>query len=129
MVVKFAGKTTTFTACTGVVKPTAGAVKLFGEEITNLLRVASGPLKPTAGQLTIDGEDVTGASPHKPVEKSVCHVPEGRGVFPSLAVKDNLLLQSVKGSEDEAVEKAVATFPRLGERLSQLAGTMSGGEQ
>jgi branched-chain amino acid transport system ATP-binding protein len=56
-------------------------------------------------------------------------VPEGRGVFPSLTVRENLALQSPAGKETESIERAVSAFPRLGERLQQLAGTMSGGEQ
>ena len=59
----------------------------------------------------------------------VCHVPEGRGIFPSLTVRENLILQSPHGKEKESIDRAVSAFPRLGERLSQLAGTMSGGEQ
>jgi branched-chain amino acid transport system ATP-binding protein len=112
--------------------PPGSVVALLGPNgagKTTLLRVASGLLRPSDGQLSIDGEDVTGRSPHALVAKGVCHVPEGRGIFPSLTVKDNLLLQALKGRESEAVERAVATFPRLGERLSQVAGTMSGGEQ
>lgn len=96
---------------------------------TTLLRVASGLLAPSSGRLRLDGGDVTGLPPHRLVERGVCHVPEGRGVFPSLTVRDNLLLQSPVGQEAEATELAVSAFPRLGERLDQLAGTMSGGEQ
>jgi branched-chain amino acid transport system ATP-binding protein len=115
-----------------LVVPPSSVVALLGPNgagKTTLLRVASGLLKPTAGQILIDGVDVTGQAPHKLVRKGVCNVPEGRGVFPSLTVRENLLLQSVRGTESEAEEKAIAAFPRLGERLGQIAGTMSGGEQ
>ncbi|MBA3741467.1 ABC transporter ATP-binding protein [Sporichthya sp.] len=115
-----------------LVVPPSSVVGLLGPNgagKTTLLRVASGLLKPTAGQLVVDGKDLTSASPHRLVDHGVCHVPEGRGIFPSLTVRDNLLLQSVKGKENEAAEKAVGAFPRLGERMSQLAGTLSGGEQ
>ncbi|HUR04101.1 MAG TPA: ATP-binding cassette domain-containing protein, partial [Nonomuraea sp.] len=61
--------------------------------------------------------------------RGLCHVPEGRGIFPSLTVRDNLVLLSKPGTEKDAMERAVSAFPRLGERMSQLAGTMSGGEQ
>jgi branched-chain amino acid transport system ATP-binding protein len=96
---------------------------------TTLLRAASGLLRPMSGQLTLDGEDITGLRPHELVARGICHVPEGRGVFANLTVKDNLLLQSPRGKERESVERAVTAFPRLGERLTQTAGTMSGGEQ
>jgi branched-chain amino acid transport system ATP-binding protein len=112
--------------------PASSVVALLGPNgagKTTLLRVATGLLKPTSGQMFLDGEDVTGAAPHKLVERGVCHVPEGRGIFRSLTVRDNLLLQAVKGNQSEALDRAVHAFPRLGERMSQQAGTMSGGEQ
>jgi branched-chain amino acid transport system ATP-binding protein len=115
-----------------LVVPDGSVVALLGANgagKTTLLRVASGLLKPTSGRLVLDGADVTQAAPHELVRRGVCHVPEGRGVFPSLTVQENLDLQSPKGKEKEAVERAVAAFPRLGERLRQVAGTMSGGEQ
>lgn len=112
--------------------PKASTVALLGPNgagKTTLLRVASGLLRPSAGSVLIDGVDVTNQSPYKLVSKGVCHVPEGRGIFPSLTVRENLLVQSTRGREASAVERAVAAFPRLGQRLSQRAGTMSGGEQ
>ncbi|GAA0635996.1 ABC transporter ATP-binding protein [Sporichthya brevicatena] len=112
--------------------PPSSVVALLGPNgagKTTLLRVASGLLKPTAGRMTIDDQDVTGRSPHQLVARGVCHVPEGRGIFPTLTVRDNLVLQSVPGREDEALERAVSAFPRLGERMEQVARTMSGGEQ
>jgi branched-chain amino acid transport system ATP-binding protein len=59
----------------------------------------------------------------------MCSLPEGRGIFPSLTVKDNLILQSPKGNESATIEKAVTSFPALATRLKQMAGTLSGGEQ
>jgi branched-chain amino acid transport system ATP-binding protein len=115
-----------------LVVPDASVVALLGANgagKTTLLRVASGLLHPTSGRLTLGGEDITRKSPHELVARGVCHVPEGRGIFPSLTVRDNLILQSPKGAEKTAIERAVSAFPRLGERLSQLAGTLSGGEQ
>ena len=115
-----------------LVVPDASVVALLGANgagKTTLLRVASGLLKTTSGSLSLDGVDVTGESPHELVAKGICHVPEGRGVFSSLTVRDNLVLQSAKGDEEDAIARAVSAFPRLGERLTQVAGTMSGGEQ
>lgn len=112
--------------------PRGSVVALLGPNgagKTTLLRAASGLLRPTSGQLLLDDEDISSLRPHQMVERGICHVPEGRGVFPNLSVKDNLLLQSPRGLEGESLERAVSAFPRLGERLSQAAGTMSGGEQ
>ncbi|MGX1673551.1 ABC transporter ATP-binding protein [Streptomyces sp. NPDC055400] len=96
---------------------------------TTLLRVASGLLAPTAGRLSVDGKDLTGKRPHTLARNGVCHVPEGRGVFPTLTVKENILIQAAGGDLDEAVERAVSAFPVLGHKLGQLAGSLSGGQQ
>jgi len=111
--------------------PASSVVALLGPNgagKTTLLRAASGLLRPTAGQVLLDGEDVTHASPNQLVRRGVCHVPDGRGIFPSLTVRDNLQLQAA-GRGKDAIDRAVETFPRLGERLAQVAGTLSGGEQ
>jgi branched-chain amino acid transport system ATP-binding protein len=96
---------------------------------TTLLRVASGLLAPTSGRLSVDGKDLTGKRPHTLARNGVCHVPEGRGVFPTLTVKENILIQAAGGDLDEAVERAVSAFPVLGHKLGQLAGSLSGGQQ
>jgi branched-chain amino acid transport system ATP-binding protein len=94
------------------------------------LMMASGLLHPKEGQVIFDGEDVTKLSPYQRTRKGICHIFEGRGVFPSLSVKENLLMQMPKGANKaEAIAKAVDGFPILGDRLGQIAGTMSGGEQ
>jgi branched-chain amino acid transport system ATP-binding protein len=112
--------------------PPSSVVALIGANgagKTTLLRVASGLLHPTSGRVLLDGEDVSHATPHELMQRGLCHVPEGRGVFVSLTVRENLILQSVPGRENASIERAVTAFPRLGQRLSQVAGTMSGGEQ
>jgi branched-chain amino acid transport system ATP-binding protein len=96
---------------------------------TTTLRAASGVLRPQSGQVLVAGVDLTGAEPFRFAEAGVCHVPEGRGIFPSLTVRENLVLQGYRDSSSQAVERAVAAFPRLGQKLAQPAGTMSGGEQ
>ena len=96
---------------------------------TTLLRVASGLLAARTGRLLIGGRDHTGAAPEALQAAGICHVPEGRGVFPSLTVRENLRLFCSPATEAQGVEQAVEAFPRLGERLDQAAGTMSGGEQ
>jgi branched-chain amino acid transport system ATP-binding protein len=112
--------------------PDGSVVALLGANgagKTTLLRVASGLLQPTSGQLVIDGKPVEDTAPHALVRQGICLVPEGRGIFRSLTVRENLALQARKGTEGDAIARAVEAFPRLGERLGQAAGTMSGGEQ
>lgn len=96
---------------------------------TTLLRTVSGLLPAAAGAVHLLGADVTREPAHRRAAAGLCHVPEGRGFFRGLTVKDNLILQAPKGEEERAVEQAVQVFPILGQRLQQQAGTMSGGEQ
>ncbi|GAA4743631.1 ABC transporter ATP-binding protein [Nocardioides endophyticus] len=96
---------------------------------TTSLRVASGLVKPTSGEVLLHGQPVTGWSPHRLAGRGLCHVPEGRGVYRNLTVEENLTMMSPPGSVAEGIEKATATFPILGDRLKQKAGTLSGGEQ
>lgn len=115
-----------------LVVPDSSVVALIGPNgagKTTLLRVASGLLRPSAGQLILDGVDVTGKRPEDLARRGICHVPEGRGVFPGLSVANNLRLQASASGERAAMTRAAEAFPRLRERASQLAGTMSGGEQ
>jgi branched-chain amino acid transport system ATP-binding protein len=95
------------------------------------LKVASGRLTPSAGCLHIAGTHLNGAKPHRLTRAGVCSIPEGRGIFPNLTVTENLRMMSYRGglSRDEIEDKAYERFPKLGERRTQLAGTMSGGEQ
>jgi branched-chain amino acid transport system ATP-binding protein len=115
-----------------LVVPAGRVVALLGPNgagKTTLLSVASGLLRPRDGQILLDGEDMTGAPPEARARVGVCHVTEGRSVFRGLTVRDNLRMFAHAGQEDEGVERAVSAFPKLGQRLDQLAGTMSGGEQ
>ena len=96
---------------------------------TTLLRVASGILSPSRGSVLLDGVDVTGWPPHRLAKRGLRLVPEGRGIFRSLSVAENLRLQSPPGAERSGYDDALRALPRLGERLKQKAGTMSGGEQ
>ncbi len=112
--------------------PAGSAVALLGPNgagKTTLLRTLSGFLPATRGTVRFDGQDVTRQRAHRRFARGLCHVPEGRGVFRDLSVRENLLVQSVKGQEKEALDRATSAFPILGQRLSQQAGTMSGGQQ
>jgi branched-chain amino acid transport system ATP-binding protein len=115
-----------------LVVPDNAVVALLGPNgagKTTLLRVASGLLRSRSGQMILDGVDVTGQQPFQLARRGVCHVPEGRGVFAALSVADNLRLQASARVDRAAVDEAASVFPRLGERRSQRAGTLSGGEQ
>jgi branched-chain amino acid transport system ATP-binding protein len=96
---------------------------------TTLLRAASGLLSPSSGQLLLDGENATHWTSDQLANAGICHVPEGRGIFPGLTVRDNLRLQAPPYLESTAIDVGTTAFPRLGQRLGQTAGTMSGGEQ
>jgi branched-chain amino acid transport system ATP-binding protein len=96
---------------------------------TTLLRVASRMIGTDAGALQLDGVDMSTASPSRMARAGVCHVPEGRGIFPSLTVRENLALFAGKSSAGAALDRTAKEFPVLGQRLKQVAGTLSGGEQ
>ncbi len=92
----------------------------------------SGIFKPTGGRIMFEGRDITGLRSEKIVDLGIVQVPEGRRIFPNMSIRENLELGSYRrGKPDRAknLERVVANFPRLGERMGQLAGTLSGGEQ
>lgn len=97
---------------------------------TTTIRCISGLLRPTGGHVHVAGQHVNGASPDALARAGVCTIPEGRGIFPNLTVRENLRVDSYMGADSDAVEAtAYERFPRLGERREQLAGSLSGGEQ
>jgi branched-chain amino acid transport system ATP-binding protein len=96
---------------------------------TTLLRMASGQLKPAAGTIRIVGEDMTRKAPEKRARAGLCHLPEGRAIFPALSVRENLDLLVPPWRKDRNLDEVMQIFPRLGERLKQRAGSLSGGEQ
>jgi branched-chain amino acid transport system ATP-binding protein len=100
---------------------------------STIARVVTGLVPCTAGRILFAGEDVTGFATWKLVRRGIAHAPEGRSVFATLDVEDNLRLTFIRAlgykGAGEALERAFARFPRLAERRRQLAGTLSGGEQ
>src|SRR5215210_4480450 len=96
---------------------------------TTLLRTAAGLMRPSAGVIRQEGDDVTRRDAVRRARAGLCLVPEGRGIFRSLTVKENLLLQVPPWHKDGGLERAYETFPVLKERNRQVAGTMSGGQQ
>jgi len=101
---------------------------------STLMRAITGLVKPSRGVVLFDGEDITGIDPEASAAHQIIQVPGGKGVFPGLTVRRNLRLGTYLHRRDkaytaEAFERAIELFPRLGERLDQPAGTLSGGEQ
>ena len=96
---------------------------------TTLLRTASGLLRPSDGRVLLSGVDVTDRRPHLRARGGLCHVPEGRGIFPNLTVRENLLLQVPQRPRGLSYDPALDAFPLLRDRLSQRAGSLSGGQQ
>lgn len=100
---------------------------------TTTLRTISGLLRPKTGKIEFMGEDITKLAAHKIVARGLCHVPEGRMIFSNLTVDENLAmgayLQNDKALIAKNREYVFSVFPRLNERIKQMAGTLSGGEQ
>jgi branched-chain amino acid transport system ATP-binding protein len=99
---------------------------------TTLNRTLSGLIPSRAGSIRFLGEAISGRKPAEIVSAGLIHVPEGRRIFPNMSVRDNLVLGSYrrgKADRETNLERIFALFPRLRERMSQSAGTLSGGEQ
>jgi branched-chain amino acid transport system ATP-binding protein len=98
---------------------------------STLLKVISGRMRATAGEVRIGDQPVGRTPPEKLVKDGLCAIPEGRGVFPNLTVRENLRIWTYRGglSAKSVEEQTYAAFPRLKERRRQMAGTLSGGEQ
>jgi branched-chain amino acid transport system ATP-binding protein len=117
-----------------LVVPQGSVVALLGPNgggKSTLLRVASGRMVPKSGCVHVGGNHVNGAPVAALTRAGVCTIPEGKGIFPNLTVDENLWVATngTRVSRAEVADRAFATFPRLSERRSQLAGTLSGGEQ
>ncbi len=104
---------------------------------TTTMRAISGMINPSSGSITLAGKNITGMASHQIAKLGLAHSPEGRRVFPTLSVIDNIRLGAFarytgalpKGEIEADLQKAIEMFPRLKERTNQLAGTLSGGEQ
>jgi len=98
---------------------------------TTTLRTVSGLLRPRAGQVLLDGEPLSRIPAHQLIRRGVAHSPEGRRIFPSMSVRENLLMGAFHDRRhvSQDLEQVFGFFPRLKERISQSGGTLSGGEQ
>ena len=125
------GKTTVLRGVDLVV-PAGKTVALLGANgagKTTLLRTVAGLVRPSAGTIELHGERIEQAPEHIRTRRGLCLVPEGHAIFRQLTVKENLAMYAGGKRVSEAIDRAVAAFPILEERLSQEAGTMSGGQQ
>ena len=99
---------------------------------TTTLKTISGLLHPTAGTITLEDEPLVGVPAHAIVARGVAHVPEGRRIFNRLTVRENLTMGAYLRTDTGIaadLDRVFALFPRLAERITQVAGTLSGGEQ
>src|SRR6202158_4962626 len=110
-----------------------GVIGPNGAGKTTLMRVISGLIRPSKGAIAMQGTDVLATPPHRIVSLGIAHVPENRRLFPRLTVDDNLkmgaFMPDARAQYAERLEFVFDLFPRMKERRSQMAGTMSGGEQ
>ena len=99
---------------------------------TTLLKSVLGLVPPRQGQLFVRGRDMTGAPTHRIIRQGIAYVPEGRGIFPNLTVRENLVMTArpgLDGKRDWTLDRVLERFPRLGERLDNGGAQLSGGEQ
>ncbi|MEZ5650976.1 MAG: ABC transporter ATP-binding protein [Burkholderiaceae bacterium] len=112
---------------------TVALIGANGAGKSSILRAITGLVRPRSGELTYDGQSLTGRGPDAIVAMGIAMVPEGRRVFPYMSVRDNLMMgafsRSDRGEIEASLDRVLTRFPRLKERYSQGAGTMSGGEQ
>lgn len=111
---------------------TIGLMGRNGMGKTTLLKSLMGIVKPSGGKVTVKGRDMTGAPTFEIARQGVAYVPEGRGIFGNLSVRENLVMSAragTRGQRDWTYERVLDTFPRLAERLNHGGQQLSGGEQ
>jgi branched-chain amino acid transport system ATP-binding protein len=106
---------------------TVGLLGRNGMGKTTLIRALLGHVRSREGRIRIAAQDVSHAAPHEVAQQGVAYVPEGRGIFPNLSVRENLLMAARVGAW--TLDRVLASFPRLAQRLSQSGSQLSGGEQ
>jgi branched-chain amino acid transport system ATP-binding protein len=111
---------------------TVGLLGRNGMGKSTLIRTLLGHVTQREGHIALFGQDASHARPHEVARLGIAYVPEGRGVFPNLSVRENLVMAARRGRDgrhDWSYEQVLETFPRLAERLSHLGAQLSGGEQ
>lgn len=111
---------------------TIGLMGRNGMGKTTLIRSMLGLVRPREGKVMVRGRDMSTAPPHAIARNGIAYVPEGRGIFPNLSVRENLIMAArpgVDGRREWDFDRVITTFPRLGERLGHGGGQLSGGEQ
>ena len=111
---------------------TVGLLGRNGMGKSTLIRTLLGHVPQREGRITVNGQDLSRARPHEVAQAGVAYVPEGRGVFPNLSVRENLVMAArpgPNGQNEWSLQRVLQTFPRLEERLSNLGSQLSGGEQ
>jgi branched-chain amino acid transport system ATP-binding protein len=106
-----------------------GLVGVNGAGKSTLLKTAAGLIRPSTGTVRVAGQDVTNWPPHKRARTGLCLIPEGRGIFRRLTVRENLVLAIPPWAGHADLGPALTAFPALGPKLRQVSGSMSGGEQ
>ena len=115
-----------------LVAPRTGGIAILGLNgagKTTLMKSIIGELTPARGRLVVDGSDVTKTPTHQRIRQGIGYVPQEQAVFGSLSVRENLLVGGLSNSDKSGIDRVVEIFPKIGERMSQIAGTLSGGER
>jgi branched-chain amino acid transport system ATP-binding protein len=111
---------------------TVGLLGRNGMGKSTLIRSMLGHVRQREGRIVVRGRDLSRGQPHEVARLGIAYVPEGRGIFPNLTVKENLVMAAragLRGQRDWSLERILSTFPRLAERLDHLGSQLSGGEQ
>ena len=111
---------------------TVGLLGRNGMGKSTLIRALLGHVRQRQGQINLFGQEASRLRPHEVARLGIAYVPEGRGVFPNLSVRENLVMAARRGKDgrnDWSLERVLETFPRLADRVAQLGGQLSGGEQ